>query len=79
MKRVEKSQEEVEAFTTKKCPQCFTYMPLEVDKCTSCGTRVGPVNKYGMASKPFDWIAYLSFFLAFLALAIYVWWAFIKD
>ena len=79
MKPVDKSQDEEGAFTTKKCPQCFTYMPLEVEKCPGCSTRVGPVNKYGMASKPFDWIAYLSCFLAFLALGIYLWWAFIKD
>ena len=74
-----RSQEANEEFTTKKCPECFTYLPLEVEKCSSCGIRVGPVNKFGMASKPFNWGAYLACIVAWLALGIYVWWAFIKD
>ena len=38
--------------TTKKCPECFTYLPLDSKMCHSCGKAVGPVTKLGLAAKP---------------------------
>jgi len=77
-----KSQRDSEAESshiTKKCPQCFTYIPLDATICPSCKAKVGGVDKHGMASKGTDWGSYLICILAWLTLAIYVWFAFFKS
>jgi len=62
---------------TKRCPECFTYVKLDVQKCPNCKTRLGVVEKHGMAKRKTNWMSYVSFFIAFLALAFYVWWEFL--
>ncbi|MGD8542817.1 MAG: hypothetical protein PVI39_11045 [Desulfobacteraceae bacterium] len=65
-------------FTMKKCPECLTELPLEATRCEACRRKVGPVTAYGHAKKPIDWKAYGLCLLAWSALGIYVWWAFLK-
>ena len=64
---------------TKKCPECFSYIPLNALKCPSCKIRVGEVDKHGMATKHTDWGSYLICFLAWVGLAIYIWFAFFRS
>ena len=68
-----------QGYETKKCPECFTHLPLKAEKCNVCNTRVGGVNKHGTAKKPVDWRGYTICFLAWLVLGIYIWWAFLKE
>jgi len=63
---------------TKKCPQCYTYIPLKAEICPSCKTRVGKVDRHGMATKRIEWTSYLICFLAWLAFGLYVFFAFFK-
>jgi phage FluMu protein Com len=63
---------------TKKCPQCFTYAPMDALKCPRCKTRIRKVDKHGMAIKDTDWGSYLLCLLAWAVLAIYVWYAFFR-
>ncbi|MDO8943525.1 MAG: hypothetical protein Q7U75_10095 [Desulfobacterales bacterium] len=64
---------------TKKCPECFAYLPLVVKVCTSCGKAVGPVNKLGHAEKLPDVKGYLTAAAAILAFIIFVWWGFFTE
>jgi len=64
---------------TKKCPQCFSYIPLDVLTCPSCKAKVGMVDKHGMASKRTDWGSYISCLIAWAALAFYIWFAFFRS
>jgi hypothetical protein len=66
-------------YATKKCPNCYTYLPLHARVCTSCHARVGDVDKLGFAQKPFDWRAYLLAALTMAGFAIFMWWAFFRD
>jgi hypothetical protein len=63
-------------FPSKKCPECYEYMPLKVEKCPFCGTRVGRIDKYGHASRLFDWKGYGTAAVAILAFILYLVWAF---
>jgi hypothetical protein len=64
---------------TKKCPECFAYLPLQAKVCTSCGKSVGPVNKMGHAEKPPNLKAYLMAAAAILAFMVFVWWGFFTE
>jgi hypothetical protein len=64
---------------TKKCPECYTYLAADADRCHVCGVRVGRRGKTGLASKPVNWKAYLISFLAWAAFALYIWWAFFSE
>ena len=71
------SQQNVDAtYSTKKCPECYTYVPLRTDQCPSCKSRLGGVEKHGMAKRPTDWKSYIVAFIAWLTLGVYIWWAF---
>jgi len=74
-----KNQKSKQAYETKKCPECFTHLPLNAEKCSVCKTPVGAVNRHGTAKKPIDWRGYSICLLAWLILGIYIWWAFLKD
>jgi uncharacterized protein with PIN domain len=63
--------------STKRCPECYTYVSLRTTKCPSCNTRLGEVEKHGMAKKTVDWKAYLMALVAALGFALYIWWAFL--
>ena len=67
------------SYVSKKCPHCFTYMPLKVLSCPACKEKVGPVDKYGMASKIPDYRSYLISIAAFVALIVFLYYAFFKE
>ncbi|HPA14936.1 MAG TPA: hypothetical protein PKV75_06660 [Desulfobacterales bacterium] len=64
------------SFASKRCPECFTQLPLDTEICTSCGMKIGKVDKYGLAKKPVDWLSYVLCLLSWVGLAVFVWWAF---
>ena len=64
---------------TKKCPECFAYLPLNTEKCPSCNTKLGDVDKLGFARRPFDWMAYVIAILSIAGLCVFVWWAFFRE
>ncbi len=35
-------------FVIKKCPECYTHLPLKTRKCPSCNTKIGDVDKLGI-------------------------------
>jgi predicted amidophosphoribosyltransferase len=61
---------------SKKCPECFAYIPLRAEVCPMCQARVGQVDRHGRAKRPLDWKAYLAAAVAIAAFFIYCWWAF---
>ncbi len=63
-------------YASKRCPECYAYMALRVSQCPSCKSKLGEVDSHGMARRTVNWSAYLSAFLALLALGGYIWWAF---
>ena len=64
---------------TKKCPECYTYLPGNATQCNVCGIKVGKRGKTGMATKPINWKGYTVCLFAWLAFGLYVWWAFFKE
>jgi hypothetical protein len=64
---------------TKKCPDCFTYLPLTSKVCHACGKAVGPVNKIGLAEKVPNIKGYLMAGFALLAFIVFVWWGFFTE
>ncbi len=63
----------------KKCPECFSNLPMDTTVCPWCKQRVKPsANKHGYAKKPINWYAYLMCLVSWLALAFYIWWVFFK-
>jgi len=66
-------------FSTKKCPYCFTYLPLYATRCDGCHKRVGAVNRLGFAAKPVDWMGYLSAIVAIAGFGVFIWWAFFRG
>jgi hypothetical protein len=63
-------------YSTKRCPECYAYMPLHAGRCPSCNIRVGEVEMHGMAKRCTNWSSYFVALLAIAAFAIYFWWAF---
>ena len=61
---------------TKKCPSCYTYVPLDAKICPSCKAKVGMVDRHGMASKRVEWGKYLICILSWITFGVYVWFAF---
>jgi hypothetical protein len=68
-----------DTYSSKKCPECLTYIPVKAEVCPSCKRRVGKITDTGMARKAFDWKAYLGFVLALAAFVFYIWWAFFRK
>lgn len=66
-------------FPSKKCPECYEYIPLPAEKCPSCGIRVGKIDKYGHASRVFDWKGYGTAAVAILIFILYLVWAYKKG
>jgi hypothetical protein len=64
---------------TKKCPDCFTYLPLDSKLCHSCGKPVGPVNRLGLAEKPPNVKGYALAAIAILAFVVFMWWGFFTE
>ncbi len=67
-----------DVYNFKKCPYCSVNLPLNVTSCFSCKRKVGPMNRNGIAKKPFDWMGYLSTIVSVGAFAWFIWWAFLR-
>lgn len=63
-------------FSTKKCYECLTHLPLQAKVCTACKARVGPADRNGIAKKPVDWRSYAVFAVALAVLVGFIWKAF---
>lgn len=63
-------------YSSKKCPECYEYVPLEANICPSCKTRLGKVQEHGMAERLTNWKGYILCGILWLILAIYLKWAF---
>ncbi len=66
-------------FVIKKCPECYTHLPLKTRKCPSCNTKIGDVDKLGFATRPVDWSGYLIAIISILGFCLFVWWGFFKE
>ena len=69
----------IKSYSTKRCWSCNTHMKLDVEKCPSCGSKVGDCNEHGMAEKPVEWLNYVISFIAIIVFCYFIWWAFIKG
>ena len=65
-------------FTSKKCPNCLTYLSLDARRCTACGARVGPVTRDGKAKKVFNPLSYIYALFAIGLFGLFIWWAFLR-
>lgn len=65
-----------QSHVTKKCPSCYTHVSLDAKICPSCKSKVGMVDKHGMATKRVDWGSYVICILAWITFAVYVYFAF---
>ena len=66
-------------YVTKKCPECYAYLPLHTKKCPSCNTKLGDVDKLGFATRHFDWSGYLIAIISIIGLCVFIWWGFFRD
>ncbi len=64
--------------TYKRCPECFTKLPLNAKKCPECKQTVMEADKFGLAKTPVDWTRYILVIVLWAALAYFIWWAFVK-
>jgi len=63
---------------TKRCPDCFTYIPITVNQCPSCDLKIGGIDKHGFAKKPIRWKDYFLSLLSIAILGLFIWWAFFE-
>jgi len=61
---------------SKKCPECYTYIPIDAQMCPSCKTRVGKVTRSGMAARRTNWKANIICIIAFIVFAAFIKYAF---
>ncbi len=64
---------------TKKCPYCYARVLTDATKCPECDNKIGAPDKFNMAKKPFDWMAYLLAIIALGALGWFCFWLFIQK
>jgi hypothetical protein len=64
---------------TKKCPECYAYLPLHAQVCAACGAKVGEVDKLGFAQRPIDWWGYLLALISIAGFVTFMWWAFFRE
>jgi len=57
----------------------MTYIPVDANVCPVCKKRVGKNTESGMARKATDWKSYIMLIISWAALAVYIWWAFLKE
>lgn len=72
-----KKQSPEQFHSYKQCPECNEKLPLHMKKCTQCGLRVGRLMPDGKARRPVDWKGYALSLLLFIALVLYLRWAFV--
>ncbi len=77
-KKADREKKEIRIHLTKKCPKCYRYMDLKLNKCPSCGVRVGNVDEHGMAITPVNWKAYITAIAGWISFVVFIWWAFFK-
>ena len=65
--------------STKKCPECLTYLPSNATVCDSCNAKVGPADERGIAKKPTDWTSYVIAIIGMLMFGLFIWWSFFRD
>jgi hypothetical protein len=63
-------------YASKKCPECYSYVPRNARVCPSCKTRLGDLGRHGMAERLTNWKSYIICAVLWLAFIIYVKWAF---
>ena len=65
------------SFRMKRCPECFVNLPFETAVCPWCNQKTkNRIDKHGYAKRPFNWAAYLSCFISWVVVVLYIWWAF---
>ena len=74
-----RSRKDTAEHITKKCPECYTYLPLDAQVCPACKTKVGDVDRLGFAEKSIDWMGYLLAVVSIVGFIIFVWWAFFRE
>jgi hypothetical protein len=63
-------------YPTKKCPECYEYVPLASQVCSHCNNRLGKVGRHGMAERPTNWKSYAIAAGLWIIFALYIKWAF---
>ena len=66
-------------YLIKKCPECYTYLPLDAQVCTACQAKIREVDKLGFANRPVDWWGYLIAAVSIGGFVVYMWWAFFRE
>ena len=66
-------------YQTKKCPECYSYLPVESNKCDVCETQLSKSLIGGLAKRSINWMAYIHCTLAWICLGIFVWWSFFQK
>lgn len=61
---------------TKKCPYCATYVKRDATRCDFCNRKIGEINEYGVAKKPFNFMSYVVAIGAVAVLVGYLVYAF---
>ncbi len=74
-----KHNDENAVYISKKCPECYEYIPLDAKVCKSCKTKVGEIDKHGMAKRKTNWEANITAIVAWIIFFLYIWWAFIRE
>ncbi len=64
--------------TYKRCPECFAKLPLSAKKCYECNQKVMEADQFGLAKTPVDWARYILVVVLWVALAYFIWWAFVR-
>ena len=66
-------------FLAKKCPECYSYVFAEANKCDVCETRLSKTMSGGLASRSINWMSYFHCVLSWACLGIFIWWNFIQK
>jgi len=70
----------VRSLRIKRCPDCYTNIPVHAVQCPSCKKKIKlKVDKHGYAKRPINWLAYFSCLMSWIGIVIYIWWAFFKE
>ena len=56
----------------KTCPYCSVRLSADAEECYSCKKKVGPINKYGVASKPPNYWSYVICLALWVGLYLYL-------
>lgn len=63
-------------YASKKCHECYEYVPLDAKVCPFCKAKLGKIGDHGMAEKLTDWKGYIICIVLWVILVVYVKWAF---